>query len=237
MSQLQLSIIQSFSKKKSAYGFRKTFTLCWGISAPKISVKYFFSVEWMERAGLISQTGRCAPTFSDTSTCTRLLDFLRMRMTALSRRRLWGRRAGRMAGCHGSGLDLKEKYYHRTLIQQALKIKQSQINTSFQLKLGHKITLRLVRTSCYSRVSFIKGLNIYEFKVLKLNLPRSGQVVQLPPFNVRQDVVGSQRHLWDVLDPLGLQWFRVRVGGCLESASDNTAGHDEPEPTATRWFN
>ena len=58
-------------------------TLCAGISAPNISVRYFLRVEWIERIGLIWQTGRCAAVFSETRTCIRLFDFLRIRITAL----------------------------------------------------------------------------------------------------------------------------------------------------------
>ena len=58
-------------------------TLCAGISAPNISVRYFLRVEWIERMGLIWQTGRWAAVFSETSTCIRLFDFFRIRITAL----------------------------------------------------------------------------------------------------------------------------------------------------------
>ena len=58
-------------------------TLCAGISAPNISVRYFLRVEWIERMGLIWQTGRWAAVFSETRTCIRLFDFFRIRITAL----------------------------------------------------------------------------------------------------------------------------------------------------------
>ena len=66
-----------------------------------MSVMYFLSVEWRERVGLISQTGRCAVVFSLTSTCTALFVFLRTSVTR--RRNSFG--CGRMAGsCKGKGL-------------------------------------------------------------------------------------------------------------------------------------
>ena len=68
--------------------------LCGGKSFPNISIMYFLRVEWSERFGLISQTGKWAEVFSETRTLTRLFSFFRM--TIMSRRRSlwWGRMAG-----------------------------------------------------------------------------------------------------------------------------------------------
>ena len=74
--QLQISLTSIFAKTLQI-------TLWAGISAPNISVRYFLRVEWIERIGLIWQTGRWAAVFSETSTCIRLFDFFRIRITAL----------------------------------------------------------------------------------------------------------------------------------------------------------
>ena len=57
---------------------------CGGRSAPKISVRKRRRVEWSDRAGFSSQTGRCAAVRSDTSTWVPELD--RRRATTTRRR-------------------------------------------------------------------------------------------------------------------------------------------------------
>lgn len=75
---------------------------CGGKSEPKISVIYFLRVEWRERVGFNSQTGRCAAVFSLTRTHTALSDRRRTAMTSRSSSRLWGRMAGSCKLYHGS---------------------------------------------------------------------------------------------------------------------------------------
>ena len=59
------------------------FYLWGGKSLPNISIMYFFRVEWIDRVGLISHTGKCAAVFSETKTLTRLFSFLRITMISL----------------------------------------------------------------------------------------------------------------------------------------------------------
>ena len=79
-----------------------------------MSVMYFLSVEWRERVGLTSQTGRCAVVFSLTSTCTPFVVFLRTSVTR--RRNSFG--CGRMAGNCNSAGSYKLAYYRVWVAQK-----------------------------------------------------------------------------------------------------------------------
>ena len=49
-------------------------------------------------------------------------------------------------------------------------------------------------------------------------------------FNERYDVIGTKAELAEVRDPLGLQRFRVGVGGSLQFAAGDVTSDDEPIP-------